>query len=376
MRIIFLRHTPIDVDKKMYEIFCMRFDHQMTVAAETHFDDARTMCGYNDESCVITTVYCENQDPGLFYEGLFKMNPDALFLINGLGMAKKYQNLIRRYGVRFAVVAERDNYKHQSRWKSFLKKVFPRIQKIRYRFLIDHASFFLCMGQSGTKCYIRYGVPKRKVFEFMYCGGETEHPPAYHTNDLTVRFLYIGRFDYDIKGVDILLKAFLNCKGDYSLDLIGGYGSKKDEIMQLIRNHPQIKCNGLWKNCEVCEKMNAYAVVVVPSKFDGWNLHNNFSILASVACITTDQAGSDGLIKNCQNGFVIKSNSANQLKRAIETILRNPEIIGEFKRKTSLYQDKISPLSVAHYLNDILQYVFEDKMGGEKPIPTWINKEG
>lgn len=367
--IYFLRHTPIDVDIEMYKELTRIWGNNIIVISDTSFPINRKQCGYEVPTDIKTIILDQSGNPD-YLDTLFSNKSDAIFLFNGLGRAKQYKDQIDRYKLTYGIVAERDNLIGARLYKKIIKNVFPFVQKIRYKQIISNCSFFLAMGRAGIQCYTKYGVPKDKLFNFMYCDSNPHYTPKKLIARDTIRFLYVGRFDFPLKGLDVLLDSIEKVKGNYTLDLVGGYGNNFDAVIKRLNEMDKVRFIGTWDSYEVSERMNEYDVVIVPSKMDGWNLHCNLSIKAGIVAIATDQSGSNELIEYCGNGLVVKANSVYHMQQAIEKLIENPQLIDEMKMKTTEFVELISNEKVAQYVNDILVYSIT-KESFKRPKCPW-----
>lgn len=107
---------------------------------------------------------------------------------------------------------------------------------MRHRNVAQSAKFFWAMGQMGVDCFKKqYGIREQILYDFMYCDGNPYQGVRKYESGNPVRMVYIGRFDYLIKGLDILLDAIKNVTGKYELDLVGGYGNNREDVLERIK---------------------------------------------------------------------------------------------------------------------------------------------
>ncbi len=370
--LLILRHTPLDVDEKMFECFAKDYwDGDVVVYAETSFDECRSDCGYSGTTRYIKTIIMDKEKIQ-FDDSFFSENKDAYILFNGLEMTRNCLQYIKKYKIQFGIVSERNNSLYnalnRSRIKDILKSPF-RIIKNSY--LINKVSCFLARGKVGVDCFRKYyGFKKNKLFNLMYSDGATSLFPKEYTVGKPIRFVYVGRFDYKNKGVDIMLDAFTGIGGDWSLDLIGNYGADAEDIKNRVKNMDGVECIGVCDRNKICEKLNEYDVIIVPSKLDGWNLHCNLSINAGIGAIVTDQTVSHELVEKCGNGIVIAANDSGLMREAIQAVIDEPEKINYWKEKTKAFSDNISCDTVAKYLADVLKYTSSNDVK-ERPVCPW-----
>lgn len=368
-KVFYFRHTPIDVDRIMYEKFSSKICNGLTVIADTDFSSERIKCGYSSISEYYSTVILREIDnKNKFLDELFENNMDSIYIFNGIGFGRRYIDYIRKYNIKYyGFIAERD-CSVEDNLKEKIKRIFPRLSYLKYRRMLNNCSFFLAMGRSGIECYKKFGVKTNLLFNFMYNDGNEYHSPIYSNNECA-RFIYIGRFYNAIKGTDTLLDALKQIQGPYTFDFVGGYGPDREMIFDEIQKNKYCRFLGTWDSDDVCNKLNEYDVIVVPSKRDGWNLHNNLSIMAGIGCISSNETGSEELIEKCGNGIVFQAGNINELRKAIEYVIYNKDVVDSWKKRTEEFYSKISPEAVSDYFIEVLKYAI-----GEidvRPLEPW-----
>ncbi len=122
--------------------------------------------------------------------------------------------------------------------------------------------------------------------------------------------LYVGRLEY-IKGIDILIEAINLAKEnlpEICLHIVGN-GSKHREIKKLISDLGLEKNVFLHGFISEKEKNNIYSVcdmVVVPSRDEPFGIIILEAMLAGKPLIVSDRGALPELVKNGQNGLVVK----------------------------------------------------------------------
>lgn len=169
----------------------------------------------------------------------------------------------------------------------------------------------------------------------------------------------MGRFQYSTKGIDFIQRAVRRIETDnWTLDMAGGYGPDRDDILKWIKSDDRVNFIGAWNSNDVISMINKYDVVIVPSKGEGWNMIVHEAVAASVGVIVTDQAVSHELIEASGAGIVIPSYSVKDLTDAMNLVIENNDIINQWKMKAKEYQYKIDPKVVANYFLDIMDWIY------------------
>lgn len=141
------------------------------------------------------------------------------------------------------------------------------------------------------------------------------------TNRETVRrFAYFGTLA-PMKGVHLLLQAFLACKNE-TLELhIYGTGEFHycKQLQRLTQNDPRILFHGKVSPCEMPKYYRENDCIVVPSM---WYETYNFVVREALACgkivLVADIGAMPEVIQEHQNGLVFKAGSVSSLTRAIQ----------------------------------------------------------
>ena len=274
------------------------------------------------------------------------------------------------------VWAERPGDRGKRYWPKFtsiLYKLYHSVYAYKYS---NKISAILAIGIQGVEAYCNCGWSKDKIFPFLYVPDLKSCPRRDKIDkNKKIRFVYLGRFSARGKGLDTLVKAynFLN-KKNFTLDLVGGYGDYNNITQNWIRNHENLTYGGTWPIQETSERLTDYDVCIIPSRFEGWNVTTNEAISAGIGCIITNQAVSQELIEISGAGKIIPANSPKQLAKAMQSVIDNPEVIIEWKKRAVQYRKQISPEICAEYFIDVLKYLFDDTSEKKRPEAPWLTK--
>lgn len=378
MKILFWRSVPMDVSIGAFEQFAKNWEDEIYVISYYGYPQERLQCGFSLEQIENATeiVLSEFHNPLKSAQKIIDENYYAINLFNGIReknqaildyLIKKCELLRERPLV--GVLSERPNM--------FGNKLERGLRSLGYYILYRNLAkkynkyilAFLAMGKIGVDTYINYGFSEKIMYRYMYCPKLPQIEAKPELLRAKIKFLYIGRFNYSTKGLDILMKAFDKLENDnWTLDLIGGYGDKKDEVIGWCNTHDNVNFAGSWNNEEVCVKMKEYDVCVVPSKYDGWNLTPNQAIRSGIGTIITTEAGSNELIASSGAGLVVQP-KVNSLYHALEKVILHPQLCQKWKMKALEYRERISEESVGDYFMQIIKYTFLDNV--KKPSCPW-----
>lgn len=374
--LIYWRDVPMDVDSGSFEYIANNWGAPVFIVCFHDFPTERKLCAWKQEKIgSVKIILVPNvTDASNYLKNLIRDHPDAIHIFSGMrGEKESYLKNVIQTNLKpnIVILAERP-FLYGSRVVLLLKKLCFRLL---YGFL--NAKYggdircFLPMGEIGVQTYTGYGWNKDRFFPYMYNPKLSVVHYSTRCNTL-MKFLYIGRFDANSKGVDILMSAIdkLPEDGSWSLDMVGGYGALKDQVLSWCEKKESVRFVGSWENPMVCENMSAYDVCIVPSKYDGWNLAPNQAIHAGIATVITDEAGSDELIRYSKAGLVVKANNADDLHRALTLAISDHPLVDTWKNNAIQYREYISSETVGNYFIDILNYSFTGEVT-VKPHCPW-----
>jgi len=232
--------------------------------------------------------------------------------------------------------------------------LFHRLSFPIVKFIYQRADAVVVYGEHIESYLTSLGVPREKIFISHNVVNNSVFNKPVGLYDLErIRdqvalqklrvILFVGRFEEE-KGLSYLLEAYsaLARKNDVALLLIGD-GSKKNEIQDFC------KANQLEKVRIISHVDNQmlyvyYAladVFVLPSVTtaitkEPWGLVINEAMNQGCPVVATDAVGGAmcGLVKNGENGFVVPERNAQELTRAIETILNDEVLAIKMKQKS------------------------------------------
>lgn len=379
--LIIWREKIPDVEKGVFGYVSENINGKVICLYLQQPDKERTKAGWIAESYAKVIVEQIPSDV-LPYEFVLKVitkYPNAIHIFFG-GLRHTLKIYLDYYidkekDSKLIIIAEKPVLKKSSIIK-LTKYLLYKSLSLRYNSNI-HA--FLAMGEKGVSRYINYGFKQKIIFPFMYNPLIIQNDIIQSEKEIKVnnplRFLYLGRFDFKIKGCHNLISAFNNINSElkdyWTLTFIGGYGDNKDEILKWIDTKDNVYYDGSWEQSDIINKMSKYDICLVPSIEDGWNLSPNYSIYSNIGAIVSNEAISHELIKNSDSGIIYNYNDVDKLIESIEYAINNPNIVLKWKYNAVKYKNRISSETVGKYLIDIINYTFFNSE--IKPKCPWIN---
>ena len=187
---------------------------------------------------------------------------------------------------------------------ALFKKEFPELKISLIRHGIDSGSL-----RRNTSTY---GKGDRIVFG--YTGGLAPH-----------------------KGVHLLLKAFRELETDKAkLKVFGSYSHEMEYaqlLLKIANGDKRIEFCGAYQPAEVGEVLQGIDVLVVPSiVYESYSLALHEALACNVPVIAADIGATSEEIMNSVNGFTFRAGDEYELKKKLQHLVKNPEILNEIKR--------------------------------------------
>lgn len=378
--------SPPGVEVGPFDVLASSWPGEVSYVILDQLRDERVALGWGGNRYNAAHVFRKTERMSLeeLVRHVLNVSPRAIHIFGGFnGSVGAALDLVGRDTPRerIAVFTERPGV-----YGPFLKKTMRRLgmqvkyrhQALKYRKSI---SLLMPLGNDGLQRFRRFGWSTENIAPFLYVPSDVEEEEPQKTRAIdearplkasgpdTVKFAYVGRFTRYTKGTDLLLKAFDNIpQSGWTLDLVGGYGDYLEEVVKWAAGKPQANFSGTWPSNTVAKRLEEYDVVVVPSRFDGWNVTVNYGIKAGIGVLVSDEAVSHELVSYSGAGMVIKSGSASALSHGLRRILRHPPLIREWKDFARSYSRTISPDAVGSYLYELLKAWH---LGEERPHPPW-----
>ncbi len=379
--LVWWREVPIDVESGFVHYLSEHWKGKIYIVSCLGFDESRKKCSWNSTEYENVQLIYGNLD-SVENEVIINdlLNLSAIHLFSGIkGKQKVYLDKLKSLNPnrKDCVLICESPSAYGRRIKKIIKGFLYHILYGYYHWKYGKMiTAFFPMGYKAALKYISYGWERKKIFPFMYLPDiKPADSSATILNSDKIECLYLGRFKNSTKGVDVLIKAidFLN-DSKLHFNFVGGYGDDRDNVIKWCNESQYADYIGSWNQEDVVNMMAKTAsIVIVPSRYDGWNMAPYQSIFAGIGCIVSDKAGSEELIEFSQSGIIFKSDKYKELARILRKVSSNPSIIEKWRKNALLYRDKVSANTVGNYFVGSLKYSF-----GEitiKPECPWENKK-
>lgn len=215
----------------------------------------------------------------------------------------------------------------------------------------------LGLGEKACDYFVKHGWPKAKVHNFIYSFDFDVLTKKEHTPFTPRRFIYIGRFDFEIKGVNYLIKSIkslIKAKKSFSFDFIGGYGKNKEKVMDFIKSEKQCNYLGNLQFYDMISIVSQYDCIVVPSIKDGWNINVLIGLICGIPVICTDGSGSEELIRQFKYGLIGKKRNQKSLATMMKIMIDDDNTYLKCLDNLKKYSKRFTNRIVANYLESVI----------------------
>lgn len=160
----------------------------------------------------------------------------------------------------------------------------------------------------------------QKMFGIPYCEG--------------VHLLYLGRFDFFMKGLDVLLDAYLKmiCQNSKPPQLIlAGRASKRDldDAQRLCRERNLEEWVRIMPNISENKKLSLLRdalFLVLPSRFEGWGMVAIEAAAAGKMTVGSRIAGITNAVKEHETGILVEPEDSSQLAQKMSELIKNRKL--------------------------------------------------
>ena len=197
-----------------------------------------------------------------------------------------------------------------------------------------------------------YGIPDYNCAPKTIIKGKNEK----------IVFALVGTFVFH-KSQDLFLKATLKMhSNDAEFWMIGSVGDEGffKEIQEKAEVFQNVRLFGEFSREEMGRIYDEIDVLVCPSRKDSLPIVCTEAMMYGKPVIVSDSTGTAHYIENGKNGFVCKTDDADDLREKMEWIINNPKelpIMGEQARKT--YELYFSMDKFADRLEELLCQLFQ-----------------
>lgn len=323
----------------------------------------------------LQVVYLKDKEhPNRFVQEFLAQYKGAAHFMSGFGTqpgTETFWKLAPRFRIKPIALAERPN-PQRNPVKALLRDAY---YAARIRAISKWLGAVLCMGSLSVDAYRRYGIPKRKLLPYMYTSAlPFPELPEKVEIGAPLRFVYVGRDDPWIKGLDLLAEALKGLTPEQlTFDFIGpNPDSWLAKFAEENGLSGVIRVLGKLPNDQIAPKLaNEYDVLALVGRYDGWGMTVSEALFSGLGVLASDACGSQDVARASGAGKVLPKGSVDAIRSAIRELVDNPSQVLEWKNRARAYRDALRAERLAPYLEEVVEYA-ERGCSGEKPNPYWL----
>ena len=298
---------------------------------------------------------------------------DHLHLVNGIWAEPAFASalcVLAMSGSVYAIHSEApDPTQSLSNFRRTLRKTFGK-------YIARRAAGILAVSHFAVDYYAQLVARKERVYPFGYFRATSDWQSFSEASKRQERteVIFVGQL-IRRKGLDILLEAIQPLFAEYPglyLTVIGA-GEDLPALQALIQSagvEERIGFAGALPAEQVQPRVSAANVLVLPSRWDGWGMVINEALSVGVPVIASDQCGASDLIRQGVNGYVFRSEDAEDLRNCLRRFLSNAAEWSKLRPAIASDGLSISAEAASRYMIECMKHMIGLKH--ERPIPPWI----
>lgn len=255
--------------------------------------------------------------------------------IHGASRISFYRKYLIFLSVKYLLKRKVIYHIHGGAYHKFEKKSNLLIKKMIHH-MIDNSDAIICLSANWEQ-YYKTSFHPNKVFILNNIIPKPVTQKTVIEKDI-IQFLFLGKI-YKEKGIYDLLEVVHKNK-DYlqgkAKIIIGGNG----ETEELINKIDQLKISNIvefigWISGKQKEKLLVESdIFILPSYYEGLPISILEAMSYKSPIISTDVGGISTIVKNDENGFLIKPGDKNAIFNSMHFFIENKEKIREFGKNS------------------------------------------
>jgi len=218
-------------------------------------------------------------------------------------------------------------------------------QRPFWRYVLSKTSdYYLASAEHSLGLLRELGIPEHKS-DYLHHGVNTEIFKPADENRKGDTLLFLSRIE-PRKGLTTLIEAMSLVKTKLTLLIAGQAGDAEyfSKVMDLVEKENSRGCHkieyvGVPDDKEKVRLFQSASVFVLPSIYEDYGIVNLEALSCATPVIATRVGGVPEIVKDGENGFLVKPGDSEELASAIDRLMGNSELrrkMGEEGRKIVL----------------------------------------
>ena len=209
------------------------------------------------------------------------------------------------------------------------------------RILQSKSDKIIAVSEAVKKSLIRHNIHEKNIIVIPNGIDTSKFNDAAGANLGTkFKFLFIGRLIYQ-KGIDILLEAFRQVND--AILIIAGDGDEKERLQDQAKDlEIQNRVLFLGNRIDVPELLVSADCFVLASRYEGLPMVLIEAMAAGKAIIVSDFDSAGEVIKNEENGLIVKRESVGELANAMNRIKSDQNLRNSLAQNAKKDSEKFS----------------------------------
>lgn len=241
-------------------------------------------------------------------------------------------------------------------------KLRPYIYKLYLLLLRKNLQGVFAISQLAISQYKKLGVPEEKIFPFGYfvpevVGNKGNIEFCKRTYEDKVHIVFVGNLILR-KGLDLLLDAVDRVNSKELRLVLTVYGS--GDVSRFNFDGVSKIHGGSIPFGNAQSVIHKYDFLVLPSRFDGWGVVVNESIMANVPVLASHMVGAASMLSKWNCGLIFDSTKADDLDQKILNLM-DVDISEQLRKNTRKLKKSLSPQFAGNYMYQILSGSYTTK---------------